>query len=303
MNSEMLAQLRNDGFLTRVSRLRQRGHSLESIRSALARNELIRVARDWIATDAASQLAIIAVANGGKLTGPTALASSGMWDGLDRRIHVARRPNAHGAGVKLSAPIAMFAAPRLASTGLERHWRAPIDPDPQQPPWRVSTIDALLETAMTVDSEQFVACLDSALHLRAISHGGLPLLISNLPNRKRRLVQLSDASAESGLESVARLRLTKLARTIESQVRIPGIARGGREGRVDLLLDKWLVVELDGDAFHDTADDRDRNSALVRRGYRIHRFGFTQVFFGWPQVEATVRELLRYPPVGRRSGH
>jgi hypothetical protein len=33
----------------------------------------------------------------------------------------------------------------------------------------------------------------------------------------------------------------------------------------------------------------------VRLGYRWHRFGYDQVMYGWPDVEATVVELLRYP--------
>ncbi|MEX1079596.1 MAG: hypothetical protein WED09_10855 [Homoserinimonas sp.] len=46
---------------------------------------------------------------------------------------------------------------------------------------------------------------------------------------------------------------------------------GCRSGYVDLLLDGWLVIELDGDESHD------------------------QVINGWAGVEATVRELLRHP--------
>ena len=70
----------------------------------------------------------------------------------------------------------------------------------------------------------------------------------------------------------------------------------GGDGRVDLLIDGWLVIELDGDEFHDPVADRERNAALVRLGYRVHRFGYDQVINGWPLVEATVLELLRYPP-------
>ena len=61
-----------------------------------------------------------------------------------------------------------------------------------------------------------------------------------------------------------------------------------------LLFSVERLIELDGDEFHDPVRDRHRNSALVRRGYRIHRFGYDEVIHGWADVEATVRELLHY---------
>jgi very-short-patch-repair endonuclease len=129
------------------------------------------------------------------------------------------------------------------------------------------------------------------------------VLFSQLPQRAQPLLALIDASAESGLESLARLRLRGVAKRVETQVVIPGIGRGGGSGRVDLLLDGWLAIELDGDEFHDPKVDRVRNSALVRLGYRVHRFGYEQTVFDWGGVEATVRELLRYPPhFSRREG-
>ena len=89
-----------------------------------------------------------------------------------------------------------------------------------------------------------------------------------------------------------------LVRTIEVQVPVAGLSGRGGEGTVDFLIDGWLAIETDGDAFHDPAVDRVRNSILVLKGYRWHRFGHQQVIQDWPAVEATVLELLRFPPGG-----
>ncbi|MGV8970269.1 MAG: hypothetical protein ACOH1J_07455 [Microbacteriaceae bacterium] len=93
-----------------------------------------------------------------------------------------------------------------------------------------------------------------------------------------------DASSQSGRETLTRLRLAALARRIDSQVESPQIARSGRAGFVDLLIDGWLVSEGegngDGDEFHEEGADRLCNAALVRHGYRWHRLGYNQIVGG-----------------------
>ena len=158
-------------------------------------------------------------------------------------------------------------------------------------------LDTLIRVAHDCSEEQFLACVESALCERKLSLAGVPVLFASLPRRFHRLRELIDPLAESGLETLARLRLRRFVRSIRSQVTIAGIAPGGRSGRVDLLLDGWLVIELDGDKFHDPIVDREQNAILVRLGYRVHRFGYTQVIHGWEDMEATIRELLRYVPL------
>jgi hypothetical protein len=109
-------------------------------------------------------------------------------------------------------------------------------------------------------------------------------------------LRLADPRAESGLETLTRIRLSEWVRDIQPQFAIPGLAQGGGTGRVDLLLNGWLAIELDGDLWHDPKRDRARDAELVRRGFRSHRFGFDQVVLDWPGTEATIAELLAYPP-------
>jgi very-short-patch-repair endonuclease len=77
---------------------------------------------------------------------------------------------------------------------------------------------------------------------------------------------------------------------------VPGI------GRVDLLVDGWLVVELDGREFHAQeaafARDRRRTNLLYRDGRVVLQFDYATVVYDWPFVEQTIRSVLaQHAPV------
>lgn len=90
----------------------------------------------------------------------------------------------------------------------------------------------------------------------------------------RRVASLADGRAESPIESCLRLLAGELGR-VRPQVWIDGV------GRVDLLLDGWLVLEADGFEFHATRahyrEDRRRANALAERGYVLLRFTYEDV--------------------------
>lgn len=294
MPNDILHDLQTAGHIIRTARLNELGHGRRVIERAVAEGRLHRICPGWVGTPSARRSAVIAILNRGKLTGSTALASYGVWDGLDQRIHVHVPRNSHGPVRASRTPMARFAAEPFPPRGVQRHWLEERHPDRTGSPWRVSVVDALIRVAHDVPAEQFIACIESALHVGALSRAGAPLIFAALPRRYRHLRRLIDPRAESGLETIARLRLARFVEDIQVQFWIDGIGPGGRRGRVDLLLDGWLAIELDGDEFHDPVRDRHRNSALVRRGYRFHRFGYDQVVHRWADVDATVRELLRY---------
>src|SRR5690606_798827 len=78
----------------------------------------------------------------------------------------------------------------------------------------------------------------------------------------------------------------RLRMRIEQQVTI------GRD-TVDLVVEHWLIVELDGDEFHDQVADRIRTNRLIRAGYRVLRFGQAEVLRHWDATLATILEMLR----------
>lgn len=298
MVPDIVNDLESLGGLARLRHLADRGHSRASVRRLLDAGVIVRVCHGWVGLRTAPRAAVTAILLGGKVTGTTALASMGVWDGLDRRIHVHIPAHSHGRSHTALTPLSRFAAERFPREGVVRHWLSETYPDPWGPVWRVSTVDALIRAAHDVPEEQFIACVESALNTGALSRAALPELYAGLPRRLEHTRDSLEPRSESGLETTARLRFSTFVKKIEVQVWVDGIARGGGRGRVDQLLDDWLVIELDGDEFHDAAEDRRRIGALVRAGYRCHRFGYHDIIHSWEQTEATVRELLRYPPRG-----
>lgn len=106
----------------------------------------------------------------------------------------------------------------------------------------------------------------------------------------RRVVALADTRCESLLESCLRLLLIDLRVSVRSQVWISGV------GRVDFLLDGWLVVEADGFEHHSTRqhyrEDRRRSNALVAAGYVVVRFSYEDVVHRPEYVTETLRRIL-----------
>ena len=90
-----------------------------------------------------------------------------------------------------------------------------------------------------------------------------------------------------------RLIALSLGFTVELQVKIAGV------GRVDLLVDGWLVVECDSRAFHsDWAQQREdyrRDLALAERGYLRVRFLAEDILYRPDAVASALRSVLRSP--------
>jgi very-short-patch-repair endonuclease len=67
-------------------------------------------------------------------------------------------------------------------------------------------------------------------------------------------------------------------------------------GRVDLLVEGRLIVELDGRETHhdDEAFERDRlrDVATAIDGYRSLRLSYRQVMYGWPRAQEAVFAAL-----------
>lgn len=150
--------------------------------------------------------------------------------------------------------------------------------------------DALVQHARFACEADAIASIDSALNKRLLTQRGLTDIFEVLPRRLRRLRHRVDGSADSGLETLFRLAAQAQGWRVETQVRIPGV------GRVDLLIDGWLVVELDGAAWHDDdasqERDRRRDADLILLGYRWHRFRASQVLGEMPTCLAVIRTIL-----------
>ena len=273
--SDLAFDLRRCGGLARSAQLRSWGHTHRSIRAAIDAGQVRRIGRSWIASAEANGEAVRAVAARGILGGESALRSHGIWVSRD-------------TGTCIVSPPTASRLPPLGRGEYRIRCRCTVVPGS---PWRVGVVDALAQHLPRVaGAEHAVAALDSALNRRLLTPTGLELLMQRMPRRIRRLRSRLDGSAESGLESLLRLAIEREGWRVESQVRVAGV------GRVDLVVDGCLVIEADGSAWHDGHEaielDRERNAALVLRGYRWHRFGYRQVIDDLAGCIAVIRALL-----------
>lgn len=142
-----------------------------------------------------------------------------------------------------------------------------------------------------------VATLDSAWHLGLITEIDIAEVFALLPRRYRRLRQLHDRRSESGPETLMRLLLRGLGRDVEIQVDIAGV------GRVDFVVDGWLIIECDSKAYHEGWDaqrrDRRRDIAAAVRGYTTIRPLAEDILFNYEEILEQVRAILNAGPTFR----
>lgn len=267
--------------LLRSSDLYSRGMSKADIRKHVETGQLWQVHRGWYAEPGTDAEIIRAMRLGGRLGCVSALRLYGAWCPPDAGMHVGM--------------------PRSASG---RRMRRPADDDQQQVTahWR-STAEVQLwstgvcplaaaveQAAQCQPTEYAVAVLDSLLHRRLISSERLRHALLNLPAHRRRLPALLDSRSEEGIESVARYLLRSNGFHAEPQVTIAGI------GRADLVIDGWVVIELDGRETHAQqvafASDRYRDGLMQQRGYTVLRFTYSQVLYDREFILRTVRAVM-----------
>lgn len=290
MKNSLDDDIRSHGGLLRSSRLRELGHSRHVIDAAIADGWLLRPCRSWLATAEATRDSVVAALHRGVLTGSTSLRSLGIWSGTDNRVHVLVAPNARSAPMASAVPLAGF-APTLSFGGVIRHWRVGLGIGGAGPEWRGSAVDSLRDFASDQSSEYVQAAIESALNNRVLATWHLAILSSHLPVRHRHVVANVNARAEAGTETLARLRIESLGCRVEAQMWIGS-------HRVDLLVDGWLVVEIDSEAWHggERLEDSRRNNWLTGHGYRVLRFDYAEVMHGWDACERAVLEQLTTRP-------
>ena len=267
-----------------TAELRANGWSKTRIAEGVATGLLIPVRKGHFADRGVPADVIRAARVGGVATATTAGRALGLWTPQDDRLHVA---------VPLTA--ARLRDPDAADlpfdpSGAVLHWGERVPP-PTRVPTRVAPLLLVLEHAlMSLRPELAIAMIDSALHLRHVRITDLAPLQAVLPAHLAAVVARAEPRCESGLESVACYLLRVAGYSVEVQVVITGV------GRVDLLVEGRLIVELDGRTWHDDpaafARDRRRDAAAAASRYRTLRFDSAQVLHGWPSVLDAVSAAL-----------
>lgn len=250
--------------------LLDQGIPTHRIDSAVRSGRLRVIRRGWYAGPGANADAVEAVRVGGSLTCGRALAQYGVWVVPEPTVHVVVPGRASRLRPRKGAVI---------------HWSRSAGARPIESP-----ADALLHLAECSHREAAVAAIDSARNLRLVSMAQLTETFAGASAKARLRLELSDETAQSGLETFARLRLRRLRIRHRTQVWIDGV------GRVDMLVGERLVVELDGFAFHTREafeEDRRRDLVLHGLGFRVLRVSYRQLMGSWDQVEAALLTMVR----------
>lgn len=260
-------------FLRR-SDLRARGWTDRSLAAAVAERRILRPRPGAYLPAEAPRDVVDALALGGRLTCVSALAQYGVFvlDASTLHVHLHTQRTTTLARV------------------IRRHWGR-LHRTPHPCATSVESLDALACATRCQTPRAALATIDSALHRGVIRPDELDELFRLLPRRHRVLRKLIDARAESGPETLVRLILRSLGASFDVQVVIIGV------GRVDFVVDGWLIVECDSEEFHSGWEaqrrDRRRDQAAAALGYTTFRPIAEDILWHPDLVRAALQGLLQ----------
>jgi very-short-patch-repair endonuclease len=259
------------------------GFGKKALSHAANYGHIVRVRQGWYSIPDVHPVLLSAVRVGGRLGCVSAAALYGMWSPPHEHLHVSLNNN----DCRLRTPEDMRRRLRKGRDTVTTHWntkpmsgsRLLLDP-----------ISCLAEVMHCQPIEYAVAIANSAL--RPPRLGAVPLVsrsdwqqLADTFITRAPLLRLADGVCESGTESVTWVRLFRFKLPIRRQVWIDG-------KRVDFLIGRRLVVEVDGAAYHiDPVRfelDRTRDAQLCALEYIVLRFSYNQVIYRWSEVEVAV---------------
>ncbi|MFD6701120.1 MULTISPECIES: DUF559 domain-containing protein [unclassified Microbacterium] len=252
-------------------------HALGLTRSALARavssGRIRRVRPGVFAAPDACPKTVAAAAHGGALTCGAALRLSKVWvleKDAPPHVWVGRDGRVHAHPACDCTSHFFDGATRFGVVEVET---------------------ALIHLHGCAGAEAFFASFESAWRRGLLSRAARARIRDALPQSARWLVDIARADADSGLESLLRLRLHVLGIRLDCQVRMPGV------GKVDFVVAGRLIIEVDGRENHDGESlrhkDLRRDAAASALGYETLRFDYAQVLYDWPSVQAAILAALR----------
>lgn len=265
--------LRDHHGVARWADLRATGMTLTELRLAVKSKRLRLLRRGWYATANAHPTVVSAVTAGGVCGCVSALRLHGVWipEG-ETRVHTRARSSAHNDKT-------------VAKKFCRRYGRPQPEGDSVD-----DVATALAHAVRCLGNESIVVVLDSILHLTLMSREEIETLLRTAPKTTQVLLDRS-AAAEAGTETMARYRLASRNIAMRTQVDIPGV------GRVDLLVGKRLIIEVDGEKYHSSSEqfhaDRARDLAAARLGYLVIRLSYRQVVHEWTDTEAALLDIVR----------
>ena len=220
------------GGIARGSTLQQLGFTRQALATEANRGTIQRIRNGVFATTALTDDVRRAIEHGGALTCASALRARGVW--------VLPAPD----GPHVWMPSKMHPLRHAACDCVSHYFSG-------MPPLGSASIEtALLHLRRCAGDEAFFAAYESAWKQRLLSRASRARIRAALPRTARWLVDIARADADSGLESLMRMRLHLLGIRLECQVVINGV------GRVDFVVEGRLIIEADGDENHGSSTRR-----------------------------------------------
>lgn len=247
------------------------GGTETGLRRAIRSGSVVRLGQGLLAVPGADPEFVAAGRVRGLLTCASAAPKYGLW-----QLRPATRPHCWQSNGR--------SAVRCISHRL---------PLTQPPPHRTLAAlpDVLLHALLCLPELESLVMVECAFNRGDIE---LSYLLRHLDGKRcgkaRTVVSKVERGADSLLETLARVLFRDAGIATETQVWIDGI------GRVDFLLEGFLIVEIDGIAFHlesrQFKKDRRRDNMAVRCGLPVLRFFYDDVVHAPESVLLQVQEVL-----------
>ncbi len=260
------------------SDLRAAGWTPRGIARGVAEGRLIRVRRGHYATAGTSEPVIRALRVGGRLGCVSELRHRKIWVLDDELLHVQVAEHASDLHDPDHAD-----AELSADAGIRLHWH---DEVATGDPGHASVLDALADASRCLERRAWIASVDSAIRLGELPRNAVTALGRRVNAASRADLAWIDARAASGLETIVRMLARDLGFRVRSQVWFDGV------GKVDLVVEDWIVVEADGSEFHDVEQsprDRRRDALLGAMNRTVLRPGYSLIVY---DPSAVARQLI-----------
>lgn len=262
------AALRDLGRMARTSELKRLGVTEAELTNAVRDQRVLRIRQGVYALPDAPEGMRHAATHGGTLGCCAAGELHGLW--------ILETPEKHHIWLGASG------TPRGDCDECRVHWDDGDVRVGELPPVH----NVLLQIATCAGEDTFFAAFESALRRHLIAPGGIAWLWARLPSDMRWLVGFARADADSGLESLFRLRMHRLGVRMRCQVSIRTV------GEVDFVIGDRLIIEADGRENHvrekERSKDLARDAAAAALGFETLRFTYAMIVHHWEIVEAAV---------------
>ena len=263
------------------------GETTATIRASIACGARFRVIGGWYGDSSTPEEAVLAMRIGGRLGCVSALRLHGAWFPPAAGLHVVFPSSASGRR--------SFGREQGAS--VVRHWHGKSDRTGSA--FAVAPIElAIAEALECQPNHHLIAILDSVLQKRLMTRNRLEAVVRRGPARVHHLIPHLDARSESGTESITHYRLAMSGIVTSIQVTLR------ERHRLDLDLDGWLGIEIDGREHHAQEKaftrDRKRVARIMRDGRLVLQFSYATEMYEWDFVIETIRAVIaQHAPVGR----